>query len=257
MKSASAGTRPVLLLDFDGTVCIGDAPVWAYAEAVISGLCDGDGVDETIRARLGAFLDRTPGSPSYIDGYAAVAAITADHTSTEQLQRAYRVSRQALRAGTLAVSAPQGLAALLDELGTRVERVLVTNAPEDGIAETLAGLGLDEAIDRVLTDAGKPAGWDRILRPLLADRQPQTVMAVGDIWANDIAEPLAAGCATALIDRFDHHAGPAHATATAMPELYPSIRAWADDPVGFVNTHPLPEPDSPSDPQRVRSSAQR
>ncbi|ERK67909.1 hypothetical protein N136_04607, partial [Leifsonia aquatica ATCC 14665] len=61
---------PLLVLDFDGTVCVGDAPVWAYAEAVIAGILDRDDIagrelDAGLRARLGAFLDGEPGSPAY------------------------------------------------------------------------------------------------------------------------------------------------------------------------------------------------
>lgn len=231
--------RPLLLLDFDGTVCVGDAPVWAYAEAVISGLLDGTPaapaeLDETIRARLGAFLDGAPGSPAYIDGYAAVAALAADHATAEQLQRAYEASRRALADGGIAVSTPPGLAEFLNVLGPRVERVLVTNAPADGIRETLAAIGLDRAIDDIVTDAGKPAGWSTLLPRFTAGREAAEIMAVGDIWGNDLQAPLAAGCATALIDRFGHRAGPAHLTARSFEELYPGIRDWADDPRGFT-----------------------
>lgn len=235
----TTAARPLLLLDFDGTVCVGDAPVWAYAEAVISGLLDGTSaapadLDDVIRARLGAFLDGAPGSPAYIDGYAAVAALAADHATAEQLQRAYEASRRALADGGIAVSTPPGLAEFLRVLGPRVERVLVTNAPADGIRETLAAIGLDDTIDDIVTDADKPAGWSALLPRFTAGREPAEIMAVGDIWGNDLQTPLAAGCATALIDRFGHRAGPAHLTARSFEELYPGIRDWADDPTGFT-----------------------
>ncbi|TAM71030.1 MAG: HAD family hydrolase [Microbacteriaceae bacterium] len=242
--------RPVLVLDFDGTVCIGDAPVWAYAEAVIAGLLDdasiadrgGDAsgaLDADIRARLGAFLDGEPGSPTYIDGYAAVAALAADRLTADQLQRAYLTSRRALADGSIPVSTPAGLHGLLSELGGRVERVLLTNAPDDGVRETLTTLSLDEVIDRVVTDAGKPGGWSTLLPELIGDRSPSTVLTIGDIWGNDLAAPLRAGCATALIDRFAHRAGPAHAIARTFEALYPDVRAWAADPKGFVDARPI------------------
>ncbi|WP_223693715.1 HAD family hydrolase [Leifsonia poae] len=242
MNDARAPKKPLLVLDFDGTVCIGDAPVWAYAEAVIASILDdasGSSVDldAPLRARLGAFLDGEPGSPAYIDGYAAVAALAAGHASEELLQRAYRTSRRALADGTVAVSAPDGLAAFLNALGERVERVLVTNAPLDGVQETLSAIGLADSIDRIVTDAGKPAGWATALPELLAGRLPAELLSVGDIWGNDLEQPLAAGCVTALIDRFGHRAGPAHLTASDFPGLYDGIRAWSADPVGFAEAH--------------------
>jgi FMN phosphatase YigB (HAD superfamily) len=228
---------PVLVLDFDGTVCIGDGPVWAYAEAVIADVLDrsGDaGVDDGIRARLGAFLDGEPGSPAYADGYAAVAELAAGHADAAMLERAYQRSRRELAGGTLDVAAPAGLDAFLDTLAGRVHRVLVTNAPLAGVAETLAGLGLDGVVDEIRADAGKPTGWGALLPTVLDGRDPARLMSVGDIWANDLAAPLAAGCAVALVDRFGHRAGPAHLIASSFPELMPGIAEWADDPDGFV-----------------------
>ncbi|MFF2050834.1 HAD family hydrolase [Leifsonia sp. NPDC058194] len=234
---------PLLVLDFDGTVCIGDAPVWAYAEAVIAGILDrddsaGSGLDAGLRARLGAFLDGEPGSPAYADGYAAVAQLAAGHADEELLQRAYQRSRRELAGGGLDVSAPVGLADFLDGLAGTAERVLVTNAPLDGVVETLGALGLAGAIDRIHAEAGKPAGWTGLLPRLLDGRDPRALLSVGDIWGNDLAAPLAAGCATALIDRFGHRAGPAHLVAPSFPELYPGIAEWAHDPLGFAAAHP-------------------
>ena len=245
----------VLLLDFDGTVCVGDGPVRAYAEAVVTAVLDaatddthraaGRSFSEDLRAGLEAYLDAAAAGAGAsaagqvpVDGYAAVAALAAGHATPAQLDAAYAASREALAVSGLEVAAPAGLVALLDELGPQVERVLVTNAPARGVTETLARLGLADVIDDVVTEAAKPAGWDRILPAYLAGRPPQAVLAVGDVWRNDVEPPLAAGCATALIDRFGHHAGPANLTARTFEELYPGIHAWAADPDGFVAAHP-------------------
>ncbi|NUU05127.1 HAD family hydrolase [Leifsonia sp. C5G2] len=245
MTPATAAQKPVLVLDFDGTVCIGDAPVWAYAEAVIAGILDdgdaeGSSIDADLRARLGAFLDGEPGSPAYADGYAAVAELAAGRADAELLQRAYQRSRRELASGRLDVSAPAGLAEFLDSLVDRVERVLVTNAPLAGVAETLSTLGLADHIDAIHAEAAKPGGWAALLPALLDGRDPALLLSVGDIWGNDLAAPLAAGCPVALIDRFGHRAGPAQLTATTFPELYPGIEDWAADPRGFVAAHLLP-----------------
>ena len=248
--------RPaVLLLDFDGTVCVGDGPVRAYADAVVTAVLDaattdahsaaGRSFSDDLRQGLEAYLDSAAvaavsdasGEEPPVDGYAAVAALAARHATPAQLDAAYTASREALATSGLEVAAPDGLVALLDELGPHVQRVLVTNAPARGVHETLARLGLADVLDDVVTEAAKPAGWDRILPAYLAGRPPQAVLAVGDVWRNDVEPPLAAGCATALIDRFGHRPGPAHAAARTFEELYPAIREWAADPAGFVARH--------------------
>lgn len=246
MNDRQTPSSPIIVLDFDGTVCVGDAPVWEYAEAVISGILDAGSaagstgahdLDASLRARLGAFLDGEPGSPAYIDGYAAVGALAAEHATADLLQRAYQTSRRALAGGTVAVSAPDGLAEFLDGFGGSLERVLVTNAPLDGVRETLTAIGMADVIDRIVTDADKPAGWTRLLPALLDGRDPSLLLSVGDIWGNDLEQPLAAGCATALIDRFGHRAGPAHLVAADFPGLYDGIHRWAADPAGFAAAH--------------------
>ncbi|MGC5167471.1 HAD family hydrolase [Luteimicrobium sp. DT211] len=249
--------RPaVLLLDFDGTVCVGDGPVRAYAEAVVAGVLDaatttdaattdadraaGRALSDELRQGLEAYLDSAAAAATAdtpVDGYAAVAALAARYATPAQLDAAYTASREALATSGLEVAAPEGLVALLDELGPQVERVLVTNAPPRGVTETLARLGLADVLDDVVTSAAKPAGWDGILPAYLAGRPPAAVLAVGDVWRNDVEPPLAAGCATALIDRFGHRPGPAHAAARTFEELFPAIREWAADPTGFVGRH--------------------
>lgn len=240
-----ADDRPVLLLDFDGTVCIGDEPVWAYADSVIEVLrADAtpgvDAIAESLTAKLSDYLDGRPGAPTFLDGYAAVATLVGDVADRGQLDRAYLRSRSALAEGTITVAAPAGLDRLLRDLQGRVWRLVVTNAPADGVRSTLVAIGLDGLIDATLTDAGKPQGWATILPPLLRNRPASSLMAIGDIWRNDVAGPLSAGAATALIDRFGHRAGPAHLTADDITALYPAVRDWAADPASFGATHPLP-----------------
>jgi len=240
----------VLLLDFDGTVCVGDGPVRAYAEAVVTAVLDaattdadraaGRALDEELRQGLETYLDTAAvdaGTGAPVDGYAAVAALAARYATPAQLDAAYTASREALATSGLDVAAPEGLIDLLHELGPAVERVLVTNAPARGVVETLARLGLADVLDDVVTSAAKPAGWDRILPAYLAGRPSAAVLAVGDVWRNDVEPPLAAGCATALIDRFGHRPGAAHAAARTFEELYPVVREWAGDPEGFVARH--------------------
>jgi FMN phosphatase YigB (HAD superfamily) len=227
-----SGSPPVLVLDFDGTVCLGDGPVLAYAGAAFRGVADAAGRHE----RLRRFLAGEPGGERHPDGYAAVAALARDVLDPAALDAAYLASRQDL-ASADDLSAPPGLPEFLAGLAGRAHRLLFTNAPPDGLPGTLDRLGLTGVLDEVRTGARKPAGFGPLLDELLADRPPAAVLSVGDHHVNDIAVPLARGCATAHLDRFGDHPGPAHLRAARFEQLYPEIRAWAADPAAFADRH--------------------
>lgn len=227
---------PVLVLDFDGTVCLGDGPIWAYANGVLPAL-------DPARAKrltdgLAAYLagDTEPGD--FSDGYSAVVRLAGPEVSPAVLDGAYRASREALASGAVDVHTPDRLPAVLAELGPRVRRVLLTNAPDTGMDGLLDRLGLAAQIDEVITSAAKPDGFDAILPALLDGDDPARLLSVGDLWVNDISRPLAAGCATAYVDRTGADPRPAHAKARTLADLYPAIRAWAADPAGFVASRP-------------------
>jgi len=246
MTSPAVDERPVLVLDFDGTVCVGDAPVWAYAEAALDVADARDDVRDAVRAGLGAYLNGAPESPVYADGYAAVAKLMGGIATTAQLGTAFHASRRALADGEVPVATPPGLEGFLRDLDGTARRVLVTNAPAEGVHETLERLGIADVVDLVITEAGKPAGWATILPDLLAGRDPARLLSVGDIWRNDLEAPLAAGCGAALIDRFGQQSGAAHLTAPLFEDLYDDLAAWAGDPEGFLAAHPAGSPASPS-----------
>nr|WP_296777473.1 haloacid dehalogenase-like hydrolase [Rhodococcus sp. (in: high G+C Gram-positive bacteria)] len=220
----------ILLLDFDGTVCLGEAPVLAYADAVAARMLGADGDD--LRRRLGAFLAGGTGE-DFVDGYAAVAAYSAGRVSAEDQAAAYLASRRLLAAGDLHVWAPPGFADFLAGLSAGVRTVLVTNAPRIGITETLAALGLGSSIDEVITDAAKPGGMESILDELLADVPARSLMSIGDIWRNDLEIPHRRGCVTALIDH--NRTGDDRPTLLAehFEDLYPIVREWSSAPKSF------------------------
>lgn len=223
---------PVLVFDFDGTVCLGDGPVRAYAEEAVRGLADE--VAAAVLDGLTAHLDGAPdGHP---DGYSAVAALAAPYVTPDDLQKAYTVSREQLATGALEVTAPAGLAGFLDQVGGRARRVLVTNAPRTGLVETLDELGLTAGFDELRTDAGKPTGLPIILAELLDGAPPASLMSIGDVWANDIDPALRAGCATAYLPRDPADDRPAHLRARHLSELYPALDAWVTDPTSLEMT---------------------
>lgn len=233
-RPRSAGL-PVLVLDFDGTVCLGDGPIWAYAEGLLPELDPEQA--QRLTDGLAAYLAGQTEPGDFSDGYSAVVRLAGPGVPPALLNRAYHASRDALASGEVDIHTPDGLAEVLAGLGSQVRRILLTNAPDTGMDGLLGRLGLAEVIDEVITSAAKPEGFDRILPALLDGADPAMLLSVGDLWVNDIARPLAAGCVTAYVDRTGADPRPAHAKARTLPELYPAIRDWAADPVGFAATH--------------------
>ena len=226
---------PLLILDFDGTVCLGDGPVIAYADAVAEQLLEAS--RPALWEGLNAFLAEDPSAPAYKDGYAAVAALAEGMIDADGLNRAYSESRARLAAGAVEITAPAGLADFLDSLAGVAFRVLLTNAPLIGVAESLAALGLAGSIDLIMHDAGKPAGFSDLLPMLLKNKAPHELLSVGDVWSNDIELPSRHGCVTAFIDRFNHRTGAATLSAPRFELMYDAISGWANHPATFSSTH--------------------
>ncbi|WP_425862314.1 HAD family hydrolase [Arthrobacter sp. TWP1-1] len=227
---------PLLILDFDGTVCLGDGPVLAYAEAIANQMPEA--VQKVLHDGLASFLAEDPNAPTYKDGYAAVAALAEGYTDPAGRHHAYLASRQRLADGTVEISAPDGLASFLDSLAGIAFRVLLTNAPLVGVQESLSKLGLSDSVDLIIPDARKPAGFTDLIPILLANKAAHELLSVGDVWINDIDLPAREGCATAFIDRFEHRTGAASLTAPRFELLYDAISDWAHDPAAFISTHP-------------------
>lgn len=216
----------LLILDFDGTLCLGDAPVIAYATEVARSLGH---PERSIQEPLEAFLGGVSDGPfaGSADGYGAVAQWAREHGLGEQeLSEAYLRSRATLDFGELEVSIPPGITDFLG--GFRDwDRVLVTNAPREGTEWLVRALGLAPHLDRVIGDAGKPAG----LRALTAEGAEldtarwQRLLSVGDIWRNDL-EPVADRAATALIERHPQPRARPTFRAAVIETLYSDLAHW-------------------------------
>lgn len=219
--------RSALVLDFDGTVCLGDDPVRFYAEEAAAHL------DAPLRdpmlATVDSFLAGETRLPGCEDGYHAVAALAGEHLDRETLSQAYRASRARLDAGEGDTYAPHGLGDFLDEargLGAAV--VLVTNAPLLGVESWLVRRDLAGRLEAVVPEAGKPVGMPAVLSGVLAQYglPAERLASVGDVWRNDVDPALALGAAGIHIDRFGAEPGPATARAGSFVDLFGVIREW-------------------------------
>lgn len=265
----------LLLLDFDGTLCLGDDPVLAYARTVDSALqLKGlhDALPHPVTAivteafaqdtllveeieyddagvPLAASYERDGVTPSGTsaakahptswplqDGYQLVQLLAVQAgLSNEDAGHAFRAARRELVGRGLQhtdLHAPEGAVELLEELrGRRCAIVLVTNSPEEGFGVWLQALGLQGSFDAVINSAQKPFGMpeavQRARQAVSASAPEQSILSVGDIWANDLAHVAELGGETILIDRFGTGLGePAH-RVRSFAEADPMIRRWS------------------------------
>jgi FMN phosphatase YigB (HAD superfamily) len=182
-----ARSTRILVLDFDGTVCIGDAPVLLYGRLLeervraLPGHGSAHGGEQSgehgseheeggilpaleeylaVEDRAALRRERSDDLDEAIDGYAAAQLLARRRgLGPEDMESAYQASRRALAvAGDIETSAPAGLAAFLEGLPRSVRRVLVTNAPADGIAAQLEHLGIAGGIDEIVPERPQARG---------------------------------------------------------------------------------------------------
>ncbi|NGN96030.1 HAD family hydrolase [Nocardioides sp. KC13] len=238
--------RPVLVLDLDGTVCLGDTPALLYATRVAALTDAPEALLETAQAFLGQRLPQS--APKTLmgaqDGYEAVKILgLAAGVTEEELSAAYVASRAEMSANPGDIHTPEGLVDLL--AGIDAYRVILTNSPGSGLDEVLEHLGVRDVVDEVRTDALKPTRMtghlDAFLDTVGAADTPEWLMSVGDIWRNDLAPAVERGCVAAYVDAFDRRQGPAHVRAGSFRDLYSAVLDWSNDPSSFLAAHPLKE----------------
>lgn len=239
----TAHPTPTLVLDFDGTLCLGDDPIYLFADELATLVEDKDGSAE-VRRRLEAFLNGEERVEDAEDGYHALYYLGRPFgVPAEAAAAAYHRSRERMEAGEGRVHAPEGIVELLDDVraaGVRV--VLVTNAPAVGALTWLGTVGIAKRLDDVIPDAGKPHRMAQHLSGLLAQMgatdSPELLASVGDVWVNDVEPAMRLGARGFHIDRYGSGRTPTSASAPTIGELYPAIRAWAKDPRAPLGPQP-------------------
>ncbi|MGY5764378.1 HAD family hydrolase [Brachybacterium sp. DNPG3] len=236
--------RPVAVLDLDGTVALGDGPARAYAEEAFARMDAAQGM-----AASAAFAAWMAGETQdvHADAYSAVARLAAA-LPAQDLQEAYLASRRRLERESLGESTPARLRdALAIMRGADMEIVLLTNSPEVGIGALLGRLGLEDAFDQVVVDAGKPARIGEHMAVLLGEQPPHRLLSIGDHHANDIAPVIAAGGVGMLITgswgRGTDAEHPAHASAPTFDALLPAISDYCADIDGVGTAATIGSPD--------------
>lgn len=192
----------LLILDFDGTLCLGDGPVRAFAREVASavGAPEGDLLHPLDRFLLGEPSTEFDGCA---DAYTAVAMWAHERgLERDRMTAAFLRGRAELDAGRVDITTPEGV---IDRLGCKTDwhRVLVTNSPLASTITLTQRLGLHPVLDAIIGDAAKPLGLEALLAAggELDARRWQRIVSIGDIWVNDLAPVQAVGGDTGLIER--------------------------------------------------------
>lgn len=241
-STPARSTRPrrrLLLLDFDGTLCLGDDPVLRYAAAVDAMVADTDHrvTPVVARALSAGDLQGPPAVEPPQDGYQLVQRLAARAgLSREQTNDAFLSARRGLLDEGLATTdlhTPPGAVELLKQVRRTAIVVLVTNSPAEGFSPWLEALGLADSFDLVINDAHKPAGMPEAVRRARAEGDggpavtPQQILSVGDIWANDLAHVAELGGTTVLIDRFATGLGEPSGRVVTFSQATQLITTWA------------------------------
>jgi FMN phosphatase YigB (HAD superfamily) len=254
-------TAPLLIVDFDGTVCRGDAPVRFYAARIADALPPA--AAREFLAATERYLSRGPASAAAaadtvqaaalreaLDSWGAVLALAARcyDVPGPVIAEAFAQCRAAMIDPACEVGLVGPLMETLADLRRDVDVVLVTNSPRDSMLPLLDRLGITAAFDDIVAGAAKPDGLRRLLQRRLGPdlrARPWRLCSVGDHYRNDIEPAAEIGAAAAYIDRFGRADGPATARARRVEDLLPVLRAWAADPEGTTRLAALAGRDGP------------
>jgi FMN phosphatase YigB (HAD superfamily) len=244
-------SRLLLVVDLDGTVYRGDAPVRRYASLIADAIADMrapaeakaylDAVERYIEAGPAAAAGSTDTVEAAalreaIDPWGAAAGLAARRygIGTDVTEAAFARCRLWMTGPECEVELVEPLVQTLTELRSAARILLVTNTGFTSLHPFLARLGILERFDEIVAGAGKPDGLRRLLqRELGTDlrERPWLAFSIGDHYRNDIEPAAEIGAGSGYIDRYGRADGPAMATAAKAEDLLPALRAWAADPV--------------------------
>lgn len=231
--------RPILVVDFDGTVYRDDGPVRFYAEhaaGILPNEWRGRFLDlfEAYLDQGVAAADRVADEAaaavlrSSVDAWGVTAGLAAlSGVGPAALDEAFLASRQYMLTAACRVTAVPALVEAFEKLRGEVRIVLATNSPAAGLAPLLDRLGVTALFEEVVSGANKPEGLRRWIAAELADRLPGELFSLGDHYFNEIEPAMAVGACAGYIDRFGRADGPATVTAARVEDLLPGIFAWA------------------------------
>jgi FMN phosphatase YigB (HAD superfamily) len=239
-------TGLIAIIDFDGTLYRGDAPVRYYAELVAGSMIEADReqyletLDRYLKDGPGASLDSEDTVEAAVlreavDGWGAAynLAHRCYGVPREPTESAFARCRLWMTKPECDIEVVQPLIDTLASIRDRVTLLLVTNSPELGLRPLLDRLGVTSAFDEIVVGAGKPDGLRRLLQRRLGTdlrARPGRVFSLGDHYRNDIEPAIEIGAPAGYVDKYGRQDGPATVSASRVEDLLPALRGWADEP---------------------------
>jgi FMN phosphatase YigB (HAD superfamily) len=236
----------IAIIDFDGTLYRGDAPIRYYAEVVADTMAPPD--REQYLDALDRYLKDGPGASrdsedtveaavlrEAVDGWGAAFHLAGRcyDVSPEVIEFAFARCRLWMTKPECDIELVEPLIEALAGIRDRATLLLATNSPELGLRPLLDRLGVTSAFDEIMASTGKPDGLRRLLqRRLGADlrMRPWRVFSLGDHYRNDIEPAVEIGAPAGYVDKYGRRDGPATATGSRVEDLLPALRGWAADP---------------------------
>jgi hypothetical protein len=232
-----------VLLAVDGVVHVSDLAVQSFARHASEQLAQP--AANTTRALIGGMRGFLEGRPDLLpsdpavnealgkaeDGDQAVEILCrAAGLTPRQIVAARRASRVDLANSAWAIDAAPGLTELIAGIPAG-SYVAVVAHDLAGVAEVVDAIGIAPAVDEFLADAGGSEGREEVVDHVLAaggtTSAPERLLVVGSRWDPDLAVPHAAGCTTALVDRFGRGRGTPTWRSAELAGLIGDILRWA------------------------------
>jgi hypothetical protein len=229
------GTVPTnaVLLRLDGVVHTSDLPVQSFARHLTEHL-PAELVHPLIAGMRG-FLENkaelVPAGTDFCgaeDGYQAVEQLAlASGLTPTQIAAARRSSRVDLANSCWAVDASDGLDELLAGLPADCACAVYAEPADPAAPAVLEALDLAARVE--LLPESLPAAAARMLGGATPDgnERPGGILVIGTRWAGELETAAAAGCATAMVDRYQLGRGLPDCRAADLLGLIAHSQTWA------------------------------
>jgi len=231
-----------VLLGVDGVVEVGDLAAQSFARHATDQLPKP--ADERTRWLIGGMRGFLEGRPELLpsdpavlqalddaeDGDQAVEILCrAAGLTPRQIVEARHAARVDLANSAWAIEPAPGLTELIAGIPPDAHVAAVAR-DATAIADVVDAVGITARIDEFIVDQGGTEGREQVVRHVLAavglTTTPDRLLVVGARWDPDLAVPRAAGCTTALVDRFGRGRGTPTWRATGLAGLVANILGW-------------------------------